>query len=74
MIENQSAFPIIGAKISKLEDINSLNGLTKLEYFTAMAMNGLCANTLMYCEEDKVSKLAVAIAKETLEILEKHDN
>jgi len=50
--------------------------LSKLEYFTAMAMQGVCSSTshidmLKVSELNRLSKAAVEIAKSTLEALEK---
>lgn len=45
-------------------------GLTKLEAFTMAAMQGLCANT-DWTDNTDVGNLSVAIAKTTLDALEK---
>lgn len=45
-IKDESAFP------SSLENnVNDQYGLTKREYFAAMAMQGLCANGLIHRDE-----------------------
>lgn len=45
-------------------------GLTKREYFAAMAMQGICANTSRY-EPDRLANYAVRIADYLIEELNK---
>lgn len=50
-------------------------GLTKLEYFTAKALAGLCANpnvTMGVCAHTVVSETAVEQALRTIKALESH--
>ncbi len=59
--EQESAFPIPAS--------NRTQGLTKLEYFTAAALTGLCAAP-KYCSNEDLARQALAIALTTLRILE----
>lgn len=62
-----SAFPVTG---------EHREGLTKREYFTAMALNGLCASTNRFWDasdttRQELAAVAVKLADETLAKLEK---
>lgn len=43
-------------------------GVSRLEWFTAMAMQGLCAEK--YLSAERIPETALKIAKETLQLLE----
>jgi hypothetical protein len=51
--------------------VNGDTGLTKLEYFTAMAMQGLCAAPTFPPSADQLAENALTVAKSTLDALEK---
>ena len=49
------------------------NGLTKREYFAAMALQGYCANDpnkgRMLCDRESIAKMAVQKADELIKVL-----
>lgn len=53
---------------------NLTNGLTKLEYFAGLAMQGLLAGGLSIYSYEKLSKHSVLHAKELLKQLEDENN
>ena len=62
---DESAFPIVA------EHGNYIFGLTKREYFAAMAMQGICANNVNYhADPAKASIDAIRLADELLKELE----
>lgn len=46
-------------------------GLSKREYFAAMAMQGICANSAIRSDNTSITKVSVSLADELLKQLEK---
>jgi hypothetical protein len=78
--KNEAAFPREWSKIKQSKDAPeqisvAQKGLTKREYFAAMAMQGLVANsrqvTLKGCKSDNILTMSCYLADELLKELEK---
>lgn len=72
----KTAFPLskeTGVRKFKDGSLSFESGLTKREYFAALAMQGLCANDLVYTSltQLQISHEAVSLADQVLKQLEK---
>lgn len=74
-MNNEPAFPINEDNIceGQVANQNRYSGLTKREWFTGMALMGICANGefLKYHETVNLEKVAVKIADDAIAELEK---
>jgi hypothetical protein len=65
---NESAFP----EVQPQPQFNSHSyGLTKLEYFTAMAAQGICANPRFNLTRELLAEASVRVAKSIINELNK---
>lgn len=62
----QPAFPL-----TEFSSANGLLGITKREYFAAMAMNGYMASSEYMSTSEEIARIAIRTADELLRQLEK---
>lgn len=68
---DEPANPFISNYPRSAKEYEGYSGLTKLEYFTAMALQGLLSNPEITCSNSIIADTALIMAVETLNQLEK---
>ena len=70
---NETAYPIIGSNVNDIREVEvKESGLTKREYFAALAMQGYCAHRYTPHQNEKgVAEYSVKLADALIEALNK---
>lgn len=70
---NEPAFAFTDNRSSDYQDNECHYGLTKREYFVAMAMQGFCGKILPETSPDMIAQASIEIADAVLDKLEKNN-